>query len=140
MTEKTPMVYGPPIELSRAKMVMAAAEKVAETCGVSVAIAIVDSASNLVMLLRLDNAQLSASRLAEAKARTSVEFRRPTKAFEDDVARGGIGLRALSLGAVTSEGGVPLIIAGKIVGAIGVSGAEYIRVAEIAEAGAAAVA
>ena len=105
-----------------------------------VSIAIVDSGGNLVMLHRLDNAQLSSVRIAEAKARTAVEFRRPTKALEDAVAGGGVGLRVLTFGASVAEGGVPIIADGKIVGGIGVSGAASQQDAQVAMAGAAAVA
>src|SRR5688572_18888720 len=97
--------YGAPISFQDAKKVMAAAEAEATRNGWAVAIAIVDSGGNLVMLERLDNAQLSGPRIAEAKARTSVEFRRPTKALEDAVAGGGIGLRVLTFGASVAEGG-----------------------------------
>ena len=96
-------------------------------------------ARNLVMLHRLDNAQLSSVRIAEAKARTAVEFRRPTKVFEDAVAGGGVGLRVLTFGASVAEGGVPIVAGGKIVGAIGVSGAASHQDAQVAMAGAAAV-
>src|SRR5688572_9975320 len=91
--------YGPPITLGVAKQVMAAAEAEAVRNGWDVAIAIVDSGANLVVLHRLDNAQLSSVRIAEAKAKTAAEFRRPTKVFEDAVAGGGIGLRVLTFGA-----------------------------------------
>jgi uncharacterized protein GlcG (DUF336 family) len=90
------------------------------------------------MLHRLDNAQLASVRLAEAKARTAVEFRRPTKALEDAVAGGGIGLRVLTFGACLADGGVPIIVGGKIIGAIGVSGAAGHEDAQVATAGAAA--
>src|SRR5215207_8300299 len=89
--------YGEPISIAAAKKIMAEAEATANKWGVS--IAIVDSGANLLMLHRLDNAQLASVRLAEAKARTAVEFRRPTKALEDAVAGGGIGLRVLTFGA-----------------------------------------
>jgi uncharacterized protein GlcG (DUF336 family) len=87
-----------------------------------------------------ENAQLSSIRLAEAKARTSVEFRRPTKSLEDAVAGGGAGLRVLIFGACLAEGGVPIVSGGKIVGAIGVSGVASHQDAQVAAAGAAAVA
>src|ERR1700693_5478054 len=85
--------YGAPISLAAAKKVMAAAEAEAARNKWGVSIAIVDSGANLVMLQRLDNAQLASVRLAEAKARTAVEFRRPTKLLADAVAQGGVGLR-----------------------------------------------
>ena len=83
--------YGEPISIAAAKKIMAAAEAEATTNKWGVSIAIVDSGANLLMLHRLDNAQLASVRLAEAKARTAVEFRRPTKALEDAVAGGGMG-------------------------------------------------
>ena len=89
--------YGAPISIDAAKKAMAAAEACATQNNWGVAIAIVDSGANLVMLHRLDNAQLSSVRIAEQKARTAAEFRRPTKVFEDAVAGGGIGLRVLTL-------------------------------------------
>jgi glc operon protein GlcG len=131
--------YGAPITLSAAKLAMAAAEAEAARNGWGVAIAIVDSGANLVMLHRLDNAQLSSVRIAEAKAKTAAEFRRPTKVFEDAVAGGGLGLRVLTFGANVAEGGVPIVSGGTIVGAIGVSGVQSHQDAQIAQAGADAV-
>jgi len=131
--------YGAPISIDTAKQVMAAAEAEATKNNCGVGIVIVDSGGNLVMLHRLENAQLSAVRIAEAKARTSVEFRRPTKVLEDAVAGGGIGLRVLTFGASLAEGGVPIISGGKIIGAIGVSGVASHEDAQVAQAGAAAI-
>jgi len=91
------------------------------------------------MLHRLDNAQLSSIRIAEAKARTAVEFRRPTKALEDAVGGGGVGMRVLTFGACVAEGGLPIMTGGRIVGAIGVSGVASEQDAQVAMAGAAAV-
>jgi uncharacterized protein GlcG (DUF336 family) len=128
--------YGVPIDMSAAKQVMAAAEAEAIKNNWGVAIAIVDSGANLVMLQRLDNAQLSSVRIAEAKAKTAAEFRRPTKVFEDAVGGGGIGLRVLSFGASVAEGGVPIVAGGKVIGAIGVSGVQSHQDAQVAQAGA----
>ena len=128
--------YGAPIRLEAAKKAMAAAEAEAAKDHLAVAIAVVDSGGNLVMLQRLDNAQLSAVRIAEAKARTAVEFRRPTKVFQDALAAGGVGLRALTFGASVAEGGVPIVSGGAIIGGIGVSGATSEQDAQVAQAGA----
>jgi uncharacterized protein GlcG (DUF336 family) len=128
--------YGSPISLADAKKAMAAAEAAAAQNGWGVAIAIVDSGANVVMLQRLDNAQLSSVRIAEQKARTAAEFRRPTKVFEDAVAGGGIGLRVLSFGASVAEGGVPIVSGGNVIGAIGVSGVQSHQDAQVAQAGA----
>ena len=131
--------YGAPISIDAARQAMAAAEAEASRNNWGVAIAIVDSGGNLVMLHRLDNAQLSAARIAEAKARTAVEFRRPTKALEDAVAGGGVGLRVLTFGASVAEGGVPIAAGGTIVGGIGVSGVASHQDAQVAQAGADAI-
>ena len=128
--------YGVPITIDAAKQAMAAAEAEAVKNNWGVAIAIVDSGANLVMLQRLDNAQLSSVRIAEAKARTAAEFRRPTKVFEDSVAGGGVGLRVLTFGASVAEGGVPIVSGGKVIGAIGVSGVQSHQDAQVAQAGA----
>ena len=128
--------YGPPLSIDAARTAMAAAEACAIQNNWGVAIAIVDSGANLVMLHRLDNAQLSSVRIAEQKARTAAEFRRPTKVFEDAVAGGGVGLRVLSFGASVAEGGVPIVAGGKVIGAIGVSGAQSHQDAQVARAGA----
>ena len=128
--------YGPPLSIDAARTAMAAAEACAIQNNWGVAIAIVDSGANLVMLHRLDNAQLSSVRIAEQKARTAAEFRRPTKVFEDAVAGGGVGLRVLTFGASVAEGGVPIVAGGKIIGAIGVSGVQSHQDAQVAQAGA----
>jgi uncharacterized protein GlcG (DUF336 family) len=131
--------YGAPISVEAAKKAMTAAEAEAAKNNWGVAIAIVDSGANLVMLHRLDNAQLSSARIAEQKARTAAEFRRPTKVFEDAVAGGGVGLRVLTFGASVAEGGVPIVSGGKVIGAIGVSGVQSYQDAQVAQAGADAV-
>ena len=133
------MPYGAPIDIAAVKTAMAAAEACATRNKWGVAIAIVDSGANLVMLHRLDNAQLSSTRIAEQKARTAAEFRRPTKVFEDAVAGGGMGLRVLTFGASVAEGGVPIVSGGKVIGAIGVSGVQSHQDAQVAQAEADAV-
>jgi uncharacterized protein GlcG (DUF336 family) len=91
----------------------------------------------VVATARLDNTQLGSIPVAEGKARTAVLYRRPSKVFEDAVAGGGIGLRVLGLqGAVPYEGGVPIIVDGKIIGAIGVSGMLPTQDGQVANAGA----
>jgi glc operon protein GlcG len=133
-----PPPYGEPISLETAKRAMAAAEAEATRNGWSVSIAILDSGGNVVMLHRLDSANLASPRIAEAKARTALEFRRPTRAFQDMIEGGGIGLRMLSFGINVAEGGVLIVVGGRIVGAIGVSGVTSQQDAQVATAGAAA--
>jgi glc operon protein GlcG len=129
--------YGPPIGLEAAKKVMTAAEADAVKNNWGMAIAILDSTGHMVMLHKLDNTQYGSIAAAEDKARSALYFRRPSKVFEELVAQGGIGLRTLALrGASPLEGGIPLVSDGKIVGAIGVSGATSVQDGQVAKAGA----
>lgn len=128
--------YGPPISLDLARAVMEAAESEAAREGWPMVIAIVDSAANLVMLHRMDQAQLGSLEVAREKAETAVKFRRATKAFQDAIAEGGVHLRLLSMSnLILLEGGLPLIQNGLIVGAIGVSGMHSAQDAQVARAG-----
>jgi len=132
--------YGAPISLARAQAVIAAAKKEATKNNWAVALAVVDSGGHLVAFERMDTTQFGSAQVAQEKARTAVAFRRPSKAFEDIVASGGAGVRYLALsGAMPIEGGVPLVHAGLIVGAIGISGVTSAQDGQIAAAGAAAV-
>jgi glc operon protein GlcG len=118
-----PTPYGAPITLEQARKIIAAGEAEAKKNNWPVIIAIVDSGAHLVALARMDNTQLGSVDVAIEKARCSALFRRPTKAFEDLVAGGGAGVRALKTPNVLPiEGGVPIVVDGKIIGAIGVSG------------------
>jgi glc operon protein GlcG len=129
--------YGPPIGLEAAKKAMAAAEAEAEKNNWPMAIVILDSTGHIVMLHRLDNTQYGSIRVAQDKAQTALDFRRPSKVFEDLVAQGGIGMRTLGLrGATPLEGGVPIIADGKIIGAVGVSGATAQQDGQVAKIGA----
>ena len=92
------------------------------------AIAIVDHGGFLIYFERMDNTQLGSVEIAIEKARSAALFRRPTKVFEDALAGGRNALLALH-GVVPIEGGVPIISGGKIVGAIGASGARLHRTA-----------
>jgi uncharacterized protein GlcG (DUF336 family) len=129
--------YGPPITLDQAKRVMAAAELEAAKNSWQVAITILDSGGNLVMFHKIDNTQLSAITASEGKARTSLEFKRPSKVLDDAIAAGGAGMRLLAIKDITPiEGGILVVVDGKITGAIGVSGALSTQDAQIAKAGA----
>jgi glc operon protein GlcG len=128
--------YGPPVTLDQAKRAMSAAELEAAKNSLQVAITILDSGGNWVMFHRFDNTQLSSIQFSEGKARTAVDFKRPSKALDDAIAGGGAGMRLLALKNITPiEGGLPLIVDGKIIGAIGVSGALSSQDAQIARAG-----
>lgn len=133
--------YGSPIGLDAAKKAMAAAEAEAVKNNWPMAIVILDSTGHVVMLHKLDNTQYGSIGVAEDKAHTALDFRRPSKVFEDLVAQGGIGMRTLALrGATPLEGGVPIIVDGKIIGAVGVSGGASSQDAQVAKAGADAAA
>jgi uncharacterized protein GlcG (DUF336 family) len=118
-----PNMYGPTITAEQAKAAAAAAVAEARKNQWTMAVAIVDPAGDLVYFEKMDNTQVGSVDVAIAKARSSARFKRPTKAFQDALAGGGEGWRILSLdGAVAIEGGVPLVVGGRIVGAIGASG------------------
>ena len=135
-----PNPYGAPIGIEEAKKVAAPALAEARKNGWNVAVAIVDIGGNLVYYEKMDGTQLGSVNVSIEKARSAALFKRPTKAFQDVVAAGGEGLRILGLqGAVPLEGGVPIIMDGKIVGAIGVSGATSAQDGQCATAGATSV-
>ena len=129
--------YGAPISLGQAQKVMAAAEAEAKKNKLGQVIAILDSGANLVILQRLDEAQLGSLENALDKARSAVLFRRPTKVFQDRVGQpGSSSMRLLGLrGANIIEGGWPIVMEGKVVGAIGVSGGLVEQDTQVAKAG-----
>ena len=132
-----PNPYGPPISLDNAKKVGIPALAEAAKNNWTVAVAIVDPAGILVYYEKQDNTQLGSAEVAIEKARSATLFKRPTKAFQDTLEAGGDGFRVLHLrGAVAVEGGVPLLMDGKIIGAIGVSGGTSQQDGQCAKAGA----
>jgi glc operon protein GlcG len=132
-----PNPYGAPISLEDAKKAAAPALAEARKNNWTVAVAIVDPGGNLVYYEKMDNTQLGSAQFSISKARSAALFERPTKAFQDAVAGGGLGLRVLRVeGAVAVEGGIPLVMDGKIVGAIGVSGDTSEHDSQCAKAGA----
>jgi len=131
-----PPEYGTPLNLEQAKKIMAGAEAEAVKNKWGMVITIVDSGGNAVMMHRLDNTQFGSIDVARDKARTAVAFRRPTKVFQDLIAQGGGNLRLLNLtGASVLEGGIPIVVGGKIIGGIGVSGGTSQQDAQVAQAG-----
>ena len=132
-----PNPYGPPISVENAKKAAAAALAEAVKNHWTMAVAVVDPNGTLIYYEKMDNTQIGSAEVAIDKARSAALFKRPTKAFQDAVAAGGDGLRVLRLkGAVPIEGGIPLVMDGKIVGAIGVSGGTSAQDAQCAKAGA----
>lgn len=132
-----PNAYGLPISVEDAKKVAAPALAEARKNNWTMAVAIVDPSGNLIYFEKMDNTQLAASNIAVQKARAAALLKRPTKALQDALAAGGEGWRILGLpDSVPVEGGIPLILDGKIVGAIGMSGQASNQDAQCAQAGA----
>ena len=131
--------YGLSISTENAKKAAAASISEAQKNNWKMAIAIVDTGGYLVYFEKMQDTQTGSVELAIEKARTAALFRRPTKLFQDSVAAGGEGLRLLRLtGAIPIDGGVPIIVDGKVIGAVGVSGGSSDQDGEVAKAGAAA--
>jgi len=126
------------LNLPMAKQIAAASEKEAAKNGWMMYITVVDDGANIVYLERFDDAQLGSFEVSIEKAKTAVLFRRPSKAFEDQVAAGRNGILKLP-GALPVEGGIPLMADGKVIGAIGVSGGTSQQDAQVAQAGVAAL-
>ncbi len=123
------------ITLDVAKQIAAAAEAEAKKNNWTVVITILDEGGNLLYLQRMDNTQIGSIEVSQAKARSAVGFKRPTKAFEDAVAGGRQAILKLP-GALPVEGGIPFMIGDRCVGAIGVSGVTSQQDGVIATAGA----
>jgi uncharacterized protein GlcG (DUF336 family) len=135
-----PNPYGPPISNADAKKAAAAALAEAAKNHWNMAVAVVDPNGTLVYYEKMDNTQLGSANVAVDKARSAALFKRPTKAFQDALASGGAGMRVFGLqGAVPVEGGVPIISDGKVIGAIGLSGANSDQDGQCANAGAAVI-
>jgi uncharacterized protein GlcG (DUF336 family) len=143
---QTPLVpppnapYGVSITADAAKKLAAAAIAEARKNNWAMAVAVVDTGGYLVYFERMQDTQIGSVDVAIDKAKSAALFRRATKAFQDTLAAGGEGLRILSLrGAVPVEGGIPLVVGGKVVGAIGASGGSSDQDGRTAQAGAAAL-
>jgi uncharacterized protein GlcG (DUF336 family) len=135
-----PPDYDPALSLADAQRMLTAAIAEAERNHWPMVIAIVDSAARLTLLARMEHAQGGSIEVAQAKARTAVNFKRPTKAFEEAIAAGGKGLRTLAMpGVCPIEGGLPILRDGKVLGAIGVSGMRSDQDTVVALAGLAAL-
>ncbi|MDX5339743.1 MAG: heme-binding protein [Cyclobacteriaceae bacterium] len=125
----------PYLSLSDAQRISEAAEAKATAEGWNVVICIVDDGGNLISLRRMDGVQIGSIDVAQAKAKSAVFFKRPTKVFEDAM-KGEGGARIATLPhAVGVEGGLPIVKDGVIVGAIGISGVTSAQDGIIAEAG-----
>lgn len=127
------------LTLDEAKKIAAVAEAKAKAEGARVVIAVVDEGGSLLLLQRLDDTQVASVNVGIDKARTAAIYRRPSKVFEDQVKNGRVSALALH-GAVALQGGVPIVVDGKVIGAIGVSGETPSQDEDIAIAGAAVAA
>ena len=127
------------LELADVKRIAAAAEAHALANGWAVTIAIVDAGGHLLWLQRLDGAAAISAQIAPAKAHTAALGRRESKVYEDIINQGRTSfLSAPGLQGML-EGGVPILVDGQCVGAVGVSGVKSTEDAEIAKAGIAAL-
>ena len=117
-----PPDYGPPITNEQAKAVAAAAFAEAKKNNWRMAFAIVGPAGELVYFEKMDGTQMASVMMAQGKARTAVMFRRPSKTFADQYAAGNTAFTTFTEQPVASEGGIPIVVSGKIIGAIGASG------------------
>jgi uncharacterized protein GlcG (DUF336 family) len=129
--------FGRPITVEQAKKAAEAAMAKAKEIGVPNAIAVVEPTGDLVYFAKMDGAPYSAIQLAQQKAAAAARYRRPTKAFYDGI-EGGHLLFLTFPGVAGTPGGVPIVIEGKLVGAIGVSGGNGDQDVAVSGAGAAA--
>ncbi len=131
------MRTGHALMLDDVKRIAAAAEKNAEENGWSVTVAICDAGGHIMLLHRMDAAPLMSAQVAPEKARTSVLSGKPSKVYEDMVNNGRFA--ALAMPVVPLEGGEPIIVEGRVIGAVGVSGVKAGEDAQVARAGVAAL-
>ena len=132
-----PNPYGTSINLENARKLAALSVAEAAKNNFKMAVAIVDISGDLIYFEKMDGTQAASVNIAQDKARSAARFKRPTKTLQDALAAGGAGLRLLALeGAVPVEGGLPIIMDGKIVGAIGASGGTSEQDGQTAKAGA----
>ena len=126
--------YGQAINLETAKKVAAGSAAEAKKNSWNVAIAVVDNHGFLVYYEMMDDTQTASANVAVEKARTAAMYRRPSKEFEDNIAAGRVAVLGLP-GATPIDGGLPIVVGGKIIGAVGVSGVTSAQDAQIAKAG-----
>jgi glc operon protein GlcG len=126
------------LSLAAARKIVAAAEAEAAARGVGVVIVVVDGSGTIIELSRMDTAQIASVNVGIGKARTAAIYRRPSRDFEEQIKTGRVAALALA-DATPLQGGVPVLVDGKVVGAVGVSGDTPQVDEAIAIAGAAAV-
>lgn len=129
----------PALELADVKRIIAACEAEANRNGWAVTIAVVDDGGHLLAQYRLDGAPPVSAQIAPAKARTAALGRRESRVYEEMINQGRTSF--LSVPGIDGllEGGLPVIVDGHCVGAVGVSGVKSVEDAQIARAGIAAL-
>lgn len=132
------LVNRPSLSLQGAERIAAAALKYAREKNWPVVVAIVDASGHLLYLARMDGAQLGSVQVAQDKAYSALAFKRPTKVFSEALVGGRLSVLGIQ-GATPVEGGLPLVVAGVCVGAIGISGVTSEQDGEIALAAAQAL-
>lgn len=126
--------YGGQITLEDAKKIAAGAVVEAKKNNWNVAIAVVDNHGMLIYYEMLDDTQTSSATIAIEKARTAAMFRRPSKVFEDVVAKGRVAVLGLP-GVTPVQGGLPIYVNGKIIGGVGASGVNSDQDEQVVQAG-----
>lgn len=126
------------LSLAGARAITAAAEAEARARGLGVVIVVVDDTGNVIQLTRMDTAQVASVNVGIGKAKTAAIYRRPSRDFEEQIRNGRVAALALA-DATPLQGGVPILVDGKVVGAVGVSGDTPQADEDIAVAGARAV-
>lgn len=127
------------LTLQAGRRIAEAAQEHARANGLRVVVAVLDEGGHAILLERMDGTQTASVEIALAKARSAAAFRRPTREMAEWVAGGNVSVMALP-GLVPVEGGIPLVVDGQVVGAVGVSGATARQDGEAAQAGVAALA
>ena len=133
---QAPAPYGEPINIETAKKAAAAAEAQAKKNNLAMCISVVAPSGDLVYFERMDNCLYASIKISQHKARVAAIYGRPIKTFADRIAQGGAGLTVLTLDdVIASDGGFPLVVGGKLVGAIGCSGGTPQQDGEACQAG-----
>jgi glc operon protein GlcG len=132
-----PPQYGQPgVTLEQARKAIEAAEAEAKKNGWLMAIAVVSSGGHLVSFAKMDQTQFASVQIAQHKAKAAATFRRPTKAFQDALAASPGNVYLLTLdGIIASEGGIPIMRDGKVIGAMGCSGGTGAQDGQVCKAG-----
>lgn len=129
--------YGPSVTVATAKKIAAATLAECQKNKWNVAVAVVDTHGALLYFERLENTQYASNDIAIGKARAAATYQRPTRAFAEVINKGGPATATLP-GVFASPGGVPIMVDGKVTGAVGVSGVTGDQDEQCAKAGASA--